>query len=97
MERQEVIARLASHHAELDRLGIVSLALFGSVGRDEADASSDIDLLFTHRRPFGLLSLARATQRISELLDGADIDLVPRDSVLPEFSERIGRAAVRVF
>jgi predicted nucleotidyltransferase len=93
MKRQDVIARLTAHQRELERLGIVSLDLFGSVVRDQAGDASDVDLLFACRRPFGLIQLGRATRRISELLDGARIDLVPRVSVAPDLRDRIIREA----
>jgi uncharacterized protein len=43
--RSEVINTLAKHHADLEKLGVKSLRLFGSVARDEASPDSDIDFL----------------------------------------------------
>ena len=51
MERDEILRRLASHRAELARLGVRSLALFGSVARDEAGSASDVDLLVEFEGP----------------------------------------------
>ena len=45
MKRDEVIATLQNHRAELQRRGVVHAALFGSVARDEARADSDIDIM----------------------------------------------------
>ena len=45
MKRDEVIAPLQNHRAELQRRGVVHAALFGSVARDEARADSDIDIM----------------------------------------------------
>ncbi|WP_448540960.1 nucleotidyltransferase family protein, partial [Roseiflexus sp.] len=45
MKKEEVIRRLTDHRQELAQFGIKSLALFGSVVRDEARPTSDVDLL----------------------------------------------------
>jgi uncharacterized protein len=55
MERSVVIAKLKQHEAELKRLGVEHLYLFGSTARDEARADSDVDLFFDH--PDGSLGL----------------------------------------
>jgi predicted nucleotidyltransferase len=43
MNRENLIAFLKAHGAEIRGYGVKSLALFGSVARDEATANSDID------------------------------------------------------
>jgi len=45
MGRDRVIEILSAHATELTALGVKSLALFGSVARDEAREDSDVDLL----------------------------------------------------
>ncbi|MBV8456670.1 MAG: nucleotidyltransferase domain-containing protein [Acetobacteraceae bacterium] len=45
MSRAEVIAILRAHEPELRTAGVVSLSLFGSVARGEAQAGSDIDVV----------------------------------------------------
>jgi uncharacterized protein len=55
MRREDVIARLKEHEAELRRLGVEHLYLFGSTARDEAGDDSDVDLFFDH--PEGSLGL----------------------------------------
>ena len=44
MTRKEAIGRLLEHEAELKRLGVRTLYLFGSTARGEAGESSDVDL-----------------------------------------------------
>ena len=44
MKRDEVLAILAAHREALQRRGVKSLTLFGSVARDEARPDSDVDL-----------------------------------------------------
>ncbi len=45
LSRDQAIQRLQAIEAEIRRLGVRRLALFGSVARDEARADSDVDLL----------------------------------------------------
>jgi predicted nucleotidyltransferase len=45
MRRDEALAILTAHQEELKEYGVKSLAIFGSVARDEARPDSDVDLL----------------------------------------------------
>jgi uncharacterized protein len=55
MRRNEVIRTLKQHRDELtQQYGVESLALFGSVARDQDTDSSDIDLLVEFNRPKGM-------------------------------------------
>ena len=46
MKKKEVLKIIKEHQRELTEVyGVKSLALFGSVARDEAGPSSDIDML----------------------------------------------------
>ena len=45
MTRDDVIATLKAHEAELRRLGVLRAALFGSLARGEERTGSDIDIL----------------------------------------------------
>ncbi len=60
MRRDEVLAVLRAHKSDLERFGVRSLALFGSVARDEAGPDSDLDLLIVEERSH-LPSHKRAT------------------------------------
>ena len=54
MKRDKVLEFLSSHRQELEnRFGVCSLALFGSVARDEAGPESDIDVLIEFRETPG--------------------------------------------
>jgi predicted nucleotidyltransferase len=44
MDKNAVIAVLREHEAELRRMGVVRLSLFGSVARGEAGPESDVDV-----------------------------------------------------
>lgn len=73
-----------------------ALALFGSVVRNEANDTSDIDLLVEFNHPVGLRHLIGAEQYLENLL-GVDVDLILRRAVLPEFKEDIFKEAVDAF
>lgn len=45
MKQTEVLTILRQHTREFEQMGIKSLALFGSVARDEASVQSDVDIL----------------------------------------------------
>lgn len=45
MTREEVLSTLARESGSYPRFGVKSLALFGSVARNEAQAESDVDVL----------------------------------------------------
>lgn len=91
--RDDVLAILAAHRDEIRAHGVTSLALFGSVARNEAGPDSDIDLLIEVERPFGLFALARLQMYLEELF-GRRIDLVHRDSIKPRLRDRILKEAV---
>lgn len=51
MQRDNVLVVLRQHRATLRTLGVRSLALFGSVARDEATPASDVDVLVEFEPP----------------------------------------------
>ena len=44
MKRDEATSRLEQHEADLKRLGVEHLRMFGSTARGEANDDSDVDL-----------------------------------------------------
>lgn len=76
MEREQVIATLREHEAELKSVAIVRLFVFGSVARGEQTSQSDVDLLadFDKSRHFTLLTMGRLENRLAEML-GTKVDL----------------------
>ena len=57
MRRKDILEKLDGQRTELLTAGVKSLALFGSLARDEAIDTSDVDLLVEFVRPTGLLGL----------------------------------------
>jgi predicted nucleotidyltransferase len=45
MKRNEILDLIHEHYDQLTKLGVKSLAVFGSVARDEAIKTSDVDIL----------------------------------------------------
>jgi uncharacterized protein len=97
MERDTAIATLKAHEAELKRLGVKRLFLFGSTARDEARPDSDIDLFFDYPRgKFGLYELMDVKEAAARIL-GRRTDIMTRDSIHKALRERIEAEAVPVF
>ena len=78
--RAEVLAVLREHFPELAaEFKLSSLQLFGSFARDEATASSDVDLLASFIEPIGFAFIHLA-DRLEALL-GRKVDLVAADGI----------------
>src|SRR6185437_4939383 len=69
MQRGEVTAKLKQHEADLRRLGVEHLFLFGSTARNEARLDSDLDLFFDYPRgTFGLYELIDVKDAAASIL-----------------------------
>ena len=96
MQRDDVLRILAEHKPELqERFGVKSIAIFGSTVRNEAGPESDIDVLVEFDRKIGLFDLSRTKFFLEDVLN-EKIDLVPRNSIIPELREIILGEAVDV-
>jgi len=94
VRRSEVTQLLSSHRDELDRLGVTSLLVLGSVARDEAGPDSDVDLIAEFNHSVGYLELSRVQRELEKLL-GCRVDLATPGMIRKEFRERIFAEAVR--
>lgn len=96
VNRDLALKIIAEHREKLARdFGIKSLALFGSVVREEATPTSDVDLLVEFDgRPVGLFHLSRTQHYLESILGVSKVDLVLRDSIKPALKERILREAI---
>ena len=59
MHRNEALAILGRHRDELTAHDVKALSLFGSVARDQAERSGDVDLLVEFSRPVGMFAFLR--------------------------------------
>jgi uncharacterized protein len=97
MKREEIIARLRQHEADLKRLGVERLYLFGSIARDEATEVSDIDLFFDYEKgKLGLFELMDVKAFTTGIL-GHTTDIMTRDSLHKTLRQTIEATALRVF
>jgi predicted nucleotidyltransferase len=96
MTRGTVLSRLRDDEAELRKLGIESLSLFGSVARDEDNEESDVDVavkLDPTRTPIGIAYfgfLDVIEQRLEEAL-GVHVDVVDEPAEKASLQREIDR------
>jgi hypothetical protein len=95
MKRDDTLKLLTERRQDLARLGVKSLALFGSVVRDESKLDSDVDVLveFEGKATFdGYMSLKFF---LEELL-GCRVDLVTHKALKPRLRPYVEKEAVYV-
>jgi hypothetical protein len=86
---------LRADRSSLDRFGVRSIALFGSVARGEAGAGSDVDILVDYRadaRP-DLFEFIDLKEHLEELV-GRRVDLVTPAALHPRLRDRILAEAI---
>lgn len=95
MTRRTVISRLRKHRAQLDKLGVKSLSLFGSVARGEEHSGSDVDILveFKGRATFDRYM---DTKFYLEELLGCKVDLVTPKALKPRMKPYVMQDLVHV-
>jgi uncharacterized protein len=93
MLKDDLLNILQKHQKDLQEFGVQSLALFGSVVRDEARADSDVDILVEFAQPVGLLTFLRLKRYLEEIL-GKPVDLVTSKALRPQWRERIIQEAI---
>jgi hypothetical protein len=98
MNRTDAIAGLRANADAVRAMGATSLYLFGSTARDEASATSDLDLVIEYDRSsrFNAFDLIGIKLFLEERL-GTEVDVTTDDALHPRLRERIEQAAIRVF
>ncbi|MBV6396690.1 MAG: hypothetical protein HFACDABA_02290 [Anaerolineales bacterium] len=93
--QRAVITRIRKHRAQLEKLGVKSLSLFGSVARGEATKNSDVDILveFKGRATFDRYM---DTKFYLEDLLGRKVDLVTPKAIKPRMKPYIMQELVNV-
>lgn len=94
MERDTILKLLAGRKAELERLGVKSLSLFGSFARGEEKPTSDVDILVEFSRPVGYFAYMDVKEYLEKLLR-RKVDLVTPDALKRQLRDRILSEAVR--
>jgi len=95
MKRDEVLHLLATHGSELKSFGVRSLALFGSVARDEAGPNSDVNILVEFEPPATFDRYMKLKFFLEDLL-GGPVDLVTRNGLKPRLRPYIEKEALHV-
>lgn len=93
MVKDDILDTLRSHLMEIRGFGVMHLAVFGSVVRDENRTDSDVDILVQFDQPVGLFAFVRLQRYLEELL-GRSVDLVTPGAIRPEMREAILSEAV---
>lgn len=96
LTRRDVQSRLAHAAPEILGLGVRRLALFGSVRRDVATASSDVDFLVEFAPGCKSLDRLVALGDLLEELLGLPVELVTPESLSPYLRSHILADAVDV-
>ena len=97
MKRDEAISRLKQHEADLKRLGVEHLYIFGSTARGEAKDDSDVDLFFDYEKgKLSLFELMDVKEYAANIL-GHKTDIMTRDSLHKTLRQQIEETAIRVF
>jgi predicted nucleotidyltransferase len=96
VNRKQVIALTQAYQADLETLGVKTLDLFGSVARDEASLTSDVDFLVEFAIELTLFDLFRVQHYLEDLLD-CDVDLGTRAALKAHFHQPVAKDLVRVF
>lgn len=95
MKRDQVLVTLKEHEATLRKMGVRSLAIFGSVARDEARPDSDVDLLVDLEPPLTFDLYMDVKFYLEDHL-GTKVDLVTRTGLRSQIRENVEREAIYV-
>jgi uncharacterized protein len=98
IDREEIIATLRAHQAELRRRGVRHAALFGSIARGEGKRASDVDILIEldPQAPIGLFEYVGITQYLADLFP-VRVDVANRSSLKPLVRPSVERDALYGF
>jgi uncharacterized protein len=95
MTSKEVVDTLTAHRDEWEAFHVKSLAVFGSVARDEATEQSDVDVLveFEPEARVGLFEFIDLQHYLSDLLKRR-VDLATPEALRKEMKPQILREAI---
>jgi predicted nucleotidyltransferase len=102
MDREQAVALLRAHEAELKAVGVARLSIFGSVARGDATASSDVDVVIrlnpgAAQGGFAYFGRLDAINRRLEEILGCSVDVVAEPVRKERLRQIIGREATLAF
>lgn len=95
MTKNEILAKLRQQQTMITSFGVKSLAIFGSVTRDEAKPESDLDILVEFE---GKVTFDRYMDLKFYLEDylGVKVDLVSQKMLKPQIRSSVLKEAINV-
>lgn len=102
MSKEEIIAKLLEHRAELEAAGAEHISLFGSMARGDNTADSDIDVLVKLSEPvrqsgFGYFGALADLKSLIEDFTGRQVDVMPEPIQKDQLRRNVERERVVAF
>lgn len=94
--KDDIALRLAPYHEQIRQLGVVSISLFGSFVRNEANADSDVDLLVQFAQGTKTFDSFMTLAFLLEDVLGRTVELVTKESLSPYIGDHILEEAENV-
>ena len=95
MKRDELIEIISTHRKEIDAFGVKSLAIFGSMARDEFRSTSDIDILVEFQGTATFSQYMKLKFFLEDVF-GCSVDLVTPKALKPRVKPYIEKEALYV-
>jgi len=95
MQRERVLRLLRDNRDKIELFDVESLAVFGSVARDEASSKSDVDIMVVFRGPATFDQYMDLKFFLEELLGGS-VDLVTQKALKPQLRAQVEQEAIYV-
>ncbi|MEM7553956.1 MAG: nucleotidyltransferase domain-containing protein [Cyanobacteria bacterium P01_A01_bin.84] len=96
MKRDEVLEIVEKHREQLQKMGVKSLDLFGSVARNEAREDSDVDFFVEFNSEIGLFEFIKVKLYLEDILK-ASVDMGTLDSLRENLREPSTKDIIRAF
>ena len=96
MKKLEILNLVQSHQQDLQKLGVKSLNLFGSVARDQANHQSDVDILVELDESVGFFGFFQIKHYLEDLFQ-CPVDLGTIDSLKEHLRKKILEEVIHAF
>ena len=94
MTKKELFQIISGHLADFSQFKVSAVFVFGSFARDEANVTSDVDILVEFYEPIGLFEFVRLKKYFETILNRR-VDLVSKDALKPQLRAGILKEAQR--